>query len=512
MTQRLDERRPEGGIVLTNISKTFVTNKVLHDVSLTFRPGTVTGVLGENGAGKSTLFKILAGIYEPDEGGRLEVNGVPAQLPLSPTSSAELGFAFVHQDLGLAGSLSVTENVFVGAMLRKHGLIDWKAQAARVRELLGSLGVDLDPSTPVQELTQSEKAVVAIARAIYARGRASSALLVLDEPTANLTGAERDRLFDAMRAAAATGTAIAFCTHRLDEVLTATENVIVLRDGRVVMEAPTSTISGEKELARHILGRDLDAYFPERTGRAVDGAAPVLRVEDLTGAGVEGFDLEIRPGEIVGLTGLAGAGHDTVPDLILGSVPARRGSVKVDGRVIRASSPTMTTTAGIAVLPADRKRRSGIMSASIAENLTLASLSRFARRGLIDHRAERSSVVAAMEHFDVRPMGDPDRALQTLSGGNQQKVLIAKWASRDGVKCLILHEPTQGVDVGAKRTILEHVSRMAADGVAILIVSSEHEELSHLCDRVLIMRGGVLRREMRGSGAKQITEQCYVAA
>ena len=184
----------------------------------------------------------------------------------------------------------------------------------------------------------------------------------------------------------------------------------------------------------------------------------------------------------------------------------------LEGRAIRAGSPTTATTAGLAVLPADRKRRSGIMSASIAENLTLASLRRFAKRGLIDHRSERADVVTAMETFDVRPLGDPDRALETLSGGNQQKVLIAKWASREGVRCLILHEPTQGVDVGAKKTILEHVARMAAEGVAILIVSSEHEELSHLCDRVLIMRDGMLRRELRAAGAKQITEQCYVAA
>lgn len=515
MSHSADTPRPDGGIVLTDISKTFGLTTVLHDVSLAFRPGSVTGVLGENGAGKSTLFKILAGIYEPDEGGRLKVGGREVALPLTPTSSAEHGFAFVHQDLGLAASLSVMENVFVGAMMRRHGLIDWKGQAAKVRELLASLGVDLDPTTAVQDLTQSEKAVVAIARAIYARGRASSSLLVLDEPTANLTGVERDRLFDAMRAAAATGTAIAFCTHRLDEVLTATDDVIVLRDGRVVMQAPTATIQDEKELARHILGRDLETYFPERTSSVVLDAAPALRVENLSGPGIERFSLDVRPGEIVGLTGLtglAGAGHDSIPELILGAIPASGGTVALEGRAIRAGSPTTATTAGLAVLPADRKRRSGIMSASIAENLTLASLRRFAKRGLIDHRSERADVVTAMETFDVRPLGDPDRALETLSGGNQQKVLIAKWASREGVRCLILHEPTQGVDVGAKKTILEHVARMAAEGVAILIVSSEHEELSHLCDRVLIMRDGMLRRELRAAGAKQITEQCYVAA
>ncbi|GAA1495345.1 sugar ABC transporter ATP-binding protein [Paeniglutamicibacter kerguelensis] len=511
MTSPLDAAAHEG-IVLTGASKTFGLTKVLHDISLTFAPGTVTGVLGENGAGKSTLFKILAGIYEPDAGATLRVNGKEASLPLTPTSSANLGFAFVHQDLGLAGSLSVTENVFVGAMMRKRGLIDWKAQKVKVRELLAGLGVDVDPATPVQELTQAEKAVVAIARAVYARGRERSSLLVLDEPTANLTGVERDRLFEAMRAAAASGTAIAFCTHRLDEVLTATDSVLVLRDGSVVMQAPTSTISGEKELAKHILGRDLESHFPERTSHFVAGSEPAIRINELSGGGINGLSLDIRPGEVVGLTGLAGAGHDDVPDLILGSMNAESGTVSVGGKKVKPSSATDATAAGIAMLPADRKRRSGIMGASIAENLTLVSIGTFTRRGLIDARAERRSVVEAMEQFDVRPMGDPDRPLETLSGGNQQKVLIAKWAAKAGVKCLILHEPTQGVDVGAKRTVLEHVRRMAEQGVAVLLVSSEHEELSHLCDRVLIMRGGLVRREMVGATAKQITEQCYVAA
>lgn len=511
MTNRQNTTSHEG-IVLTGASKTFGLTKVLHDISLTFAPGTVTGVLGENGAGKSTLFKILAGIYDPDAGASLRVNGRDASLPLTPTSSADLGFAFVHQDLGLAGSLSVMENVFVGAMMRKRGFIDWKGQAAKVRELLAGLGVDLDPATPVQDLTQAEKAVVAIARAVYARGRDHSTLLVLDEPTANLTGGERDRLFEAMRSAAASGTAIAFCTHRLDEVLAVTDSVLILRDGRVVMEGPTNTIKDEKELARHILGRDLESHFPDRASHVVRDAQPAIQVEHLSGGGVEDLSLEIRPGEVVGLTGLAGAGHDNVPDLILGSIKAARGTLRVDGKTVKTSSPTAATASGIAMLPADRKRRSGIMSASIAENLTLVSLGRFTRRGLIDERNEHKSVVEAMEHFDVRPAGDPGRALETLSGGNQQKVLIAKWAAKDGVRCLILHEPTQGVDVGAKRTILKQVGLMAAQGVAVLIVSSEHEELSHLCDRVLIMRGGHIRCEMTGSGAKQITEQCYVTS
>ncbi|MBL3687869.1 sugar ABC transporter ATP-binding protein [Leucobacter zeae] len=503
---------PRAGIELHAISKTFGVTQVLHDISYTFAPGTVTGVLGENGAGKSTLFKILAGIYEPDRGARLVVGGDDVPLPLTPSSSADLGFAFVHQDLGLAGSLSVMENVFAGAMLTRFGLVDWNAQARKVRELLDDLGIDVDPRTAVEDLTQAEKAVVAIARAVYARGRQSSSLLVLDEPTANLTGAERDRLFEAMRAAAAKGTAIAFCTHRLEEVIAVTDSVMVLRDGRLVLEAPTASISGEQELAKHILGRDLESHFPDRVSHARLDAEPVLDVQHLSGAGVAQLSFDIRPGEVVGLTGLAGAGHDDVPDLLLGSIASETGTIRVGGTAVRSASPTAATDAGIAILPAERKRRSGIMTASIAENMTMVALEQFTRGGLIRAKRERERVLAEMERFDVRPMGDPDRELATLSGGNQQKVLIAKWASRSGVRVLVLHEPTQGVDVGAKRTILEHVSRMASEGVAILMVSSEHEELSHLCDRILVMRHGTLRREMRDAGARDITEQCYVAA
>lgn len=500
------------GIELKHVSKTFGVNKVLHDISYTFEPGTVTGVLGENGAGKSTLFKILAGIYEPDRGAELLVNGTSVSLPLNPTSSADLGFAFVHQDLGLAGSLSVMENVFAGSMLTRFGIIDWKAQSLKVRELLTELGIDVNPRKLVEELTQAEKAVVAIARAVYARGRASSSLLVLDEPTANLTGAERDRLFAAMRAAARKGTAIAFCTHRLEEVLQVTDAVMVLRDGHLVLEAPTSSVADEQELARHILGREIDAHYPERESHARLGAEPILEVQRLAGAGVSELSFTIRPGEIVGLTGLAGAGHDDVPDLLLGSIAASGGTIRIGGSAVKPASPTAATAAGIAILPADRKRRSGIMSATIAENMTMVSLDRFVRGGLIQAKGERREVLAGMQAFDVRPVGDPERELATLSGGNQQKVLIAKWAARPGVKMLVLHEPTQGVDVGAKRTILEHVARMASEGVAILMVSSEHEELSHLCDRVLVMRHGTLRRELRDAGARDITEQCYVAA
>jgi len=303
-----------GGIELKHISKTFGVNRVLHDISYTFAPGTVTGVLGENGAGKSTLFKILAGIYEPDRGAELTVDGSSVSLPLSPTSSADLGFAFVHQDLGLAGSLSVMENVFAGAMLTRFGLIDWKSQAVKVRELLSELGVQVDPRKPVEDLTQAEKAVVAIARAVYARGRSSSSLLVLDEPTANLTGAERDRLFEAMRAAAKKGTAIAFCTHRLEEVLQVTDSVMVLRDGHLVMSAPTSTVADEKELARHILGRELESHFPDRESHVRLDEAPVLEVSRLAGAGV---GRAFRPGLIHAMQadGVARRGHIQPIDL-----------------------------------------------------------------------------------------------------------------------------------------------------------------------------------------------------
>lgn len=500
------------GVELAGISKTFDGTRVLRDVSARFPAGSVTAVLGENGAGKSTLFKILAGFHHADPGGSLTVGGEPVDLPASPADADQLGFAFVHQDLALAESLSVMENVCVGALVtRRGGLVDWSGQARLVKELFAEFGIAIDPTVPVADLTQAEKATVAIVRAMYARGRQRSTMLVLDEPTANLTGAERDCLFDVIRRAAARGTAVVFCTHLLDEVMTISDSVVVLRDGVVVASLTTAEVGGEGELVRHILGRELEAFFPERDESTEVGDV-VVEVQGLSADGVADVSFRIRRGEVVGITGLAGAGHDRLPALLIGRHRTTAGTISVGGRPVRRMTPETAARLGIAMLPADRKRQSGIPGASLRENLTLVSLDRFVRGGLINHRAERSAALELLARFDVRPADDCERPLGSLSGGNQQKVLLAKWLTKSDIRCVVLHEPTQGIDVGAKRAILGLVADLAAKGIAVALVSSEHEELSHLCDRVLVMRGGRIRADLVAPSANRIAEQCFVAA
>jgi ribose transport system ATP-binding protein len=496
------------GVSLRTVSKTFVTTTVLHSVDADFPAGAITAVLGENGAGKSTLFKVLAGFHEPDSGAELFVDGQAHALPMTVTSAAHLGFAFVHQDLGLADSLTVSENVCVGSFVTRAGVVRWRKQDDLVRSLMADLGMEIDPSATVGTLTRAEKATVAVARAVYARGRRSSTLLVLDEPTANLTERERDIVFTVMRNAAAMGTAVVFCTHRLDEVLAVTDEVIVLRDGRVAAKNSTADITDESELVRDILGRDIDD-FVERRESSVDSGTTVLSVQGLTGSGVRDLDFEVRAGEIFGLTGLAGAGQDNIGPLLIGAAPRSSGSQFVRGQELKSVDPHHAVGMGLAFLPADRKRTSGVQAATIRENFSMVSLSDFTRGPLVNRRSEREATLAAIAEFDVRPAGDSERPLSSLSGGNQQKVLLAKWLTRKGLCCLILHEPTQGIDVGAKANILAMLSALAARGIAIVLISSEHEELSHLCDRVAVVRQGAITAELERPTAREIAHYCY---
>lgn len=500
----------EDEVRLENVSKTFGGHRALREASLGFRFGEIHGLVGENGAGKSTLFKILAGYHPPDDGGRLFVGGEQHPLPLTPTSSAALGFGFVHQDLGLASSLTIMDNVCAGAMVTgRFGRIRWREQARIVERILRELGVDRPATTLVERLSLAERAVVAIARGVYARGRERARLLVLDEPTANLTAHERDRLFAAMRSAAAQGTAIVFCTHRLDEVLEVTDAVTVLRDGQVVRCCRTSELQGQEDLVESILGRELESFYPDRPDQA--GREIALEARGLSGGGAHEVSLALHRGEVVGLTGLAGSGQDDVPRLLVGDLRASAGEVMVDGEPLRRPSPRRAVAAGIGYLPADRKHDSGLLEASIRENMTLVSLDKHVRGGRIRHREERATVAAAIERYDVRPAGDTERRLGSLSGGNQQKVLLAKWMAREGLRCVILHEPTQGVAVGAKRFILERVADLTERGIAVLLVSSEPEELSALCDRVFVMRGGRIRAELSRPSAAKISEQCFLS-
>jgi ribose transport system ATP-binding protein len=488
--------------------KSFGARPVLSDVDLDVLPGQVHGLLGQNGSGKSTFIKILAGYHHPAEGGTLRVRGTEHQLPLQPTDPRQLGFSFVHQDLGLIDRATVVENMRIGRYDTGFGWrIPWSKERRLVRESLARVGLEVQPDTLVSELRPVDRAMVAILRALEELRAVPRGLLVLDEPTAYLPRDGVDRLFTAVREAARAGHGILFVTHRLEEVHAITDHVTILRDGRVVESAPTSSLD-EQALIERILGFALDQLYPEPHDR---GAELTARIDHLSGSMVHDFSLSLRRGEIVGLTGLVGMGYEQVPYLLFGAEKALSGEISVGKRNLdaRRITPPAAMAAGMALLPADRGRDGGVANATVSENVTLATLGRYYDGGLLRRRRERRQVGGLLDEFEVRPP-EPNRSFWTLSGGNQQKALLAKWFET-GPRLFLLHEPTQGVDVGARKQIFRQMRDAAESGVSFLFVSSEYEDLANLCDRVVIFRHGRPVSELHGNALthERILEQCF---
>lgn len=498
-------------IVVTGLSKHFGGTRALDSVSLRLEPGKIHALVGQNGCGKSTFIKILSGYYTPDPGGTIAIGSTRLHLPLSGASSSEHGFTFVHQDLGLGESLSVMENVCAGALVTSPwGRVRWRAQRKVVRGLLTDLGSEINPDVPVAELSQAERTTVAMARALYARGRGMARLLVLDEPTANLPPPEVSKLFVAVRRAAALGTAVLFVTHRLGEVLALTDEISVLRDGRHVLTAETRTMT-EADIIEAILGRTLGEMYPGRGSGRRDKI--LLSARSLRGGSISDVSFELHEGEILGITGLVGMGQDEIPYLLVGAAKTRQGDLSFASGKATRLTPSRATRLGIGLLPANRTTDSGVLGATIRENLTSVSLRGFVSGGRLRHRDEREATMQALKEYDVRPGDDSERLLGSLSGGNQQKVLVAKWLRMPNLRCMILHEPTQGIDVSAKKSVLRLVKEMAAKGIAVILVSAEHEDLAHLCDRVLVVRDGRVRAEVTGDQLHRdrIVELCYAS-
>jgi ribose transport system ATP-binding protein len=495
---------------IRDVSKSFGSTRALDRVSLDVGPGEIHALLGQNGSGKSTLIKILSGFHASD-GGSVELRGEPLQLPLPAAELRKRGLAFVHQELGLVDTLSVLENVRVGRFETGFGWrVRWRSERARTRALLRRFDLDVDPRTPVGRLRRTERAIVAIIRALDDMRTlgADGGLLVLDEPTASLPEDEARLLFAAMHRVAETGSSVLFVTHRLEEVVAVCDVVSVLRDGRHVATQPIEALD-EPRLIELVLGRQLDALYPDVEHEA---AEPVLEVAGLGGATVRDVSFRVRSGEIVGLTGLVGAGYDEVPYLVYGARRATEGVVTIGGDAVGAASPHRARRLGVALLPGDRQRQAGIPRATVKENVTLPVLRRYSRLGRLEHRRERRDVRGVLERFRVHPP-DPDRPLAALSGGNQQKALLARWVETRP-RVLLLHEPTQGVDVGSRRDIFELLQGAVAGGTAVVYASAEHEDLAHLCDRVLVFRRGRLARELSGTGLtkQSIASACYAAA
>lgn len=489
-------------------SKTFGSRRVLHDVALRLEPGEVHGLLGQNGSGKSTLIKILAGYHAPDPGAELEIGGRSVGLPLAPDQPRRLGVAFVHQDLGLVEGASVMENLRLGEFVTGYaGRISWAKERRRTRQALSGFGLTVDPDALVGGLTQVERAMLATLRAFEALRAHPNGVLVLDEPTAYLPRDSASRLFAAVRERVAEGVAAALVSHRLDEVRAVCDRVTILRDGACVRVAATDSLS-EGEMVREILGFELDRLYPEPHSR---GGEVALAVEGLDSETVAGLDLSVREGEVVGVTGLMGMGYERLPYLLFGAERARAGRLLCGGMTVdlRRHDERRAMAARIALLPANRLRDGGVAGATMTENVTLTTLRSHTRFGRIGRRGEARHVRALMEGFQVRP-ADPDQDLGTFSGGNQQKALLAKWFET-GPRVFLMHEPTQGVDVGARRQIFEQIRDAAEGGTAFILASAEYEDLAALCDRVVVFRHGRPVAELAGErlGHHEIVSACY---
>jgi len=499
--------RDEPVVRLGSVFKSFGGRAVLRDVGLEIEPGEVHGLLGQNGSGKSTLVKILSGHYAPDPGtGVLDVRGQRVELPLTPPRAQELGLAFVHQELPTAASATVLENLRIGRFLSGFGWrIDWRAERRRAVASLRDFGLDVDPEAPVGTLSGVERAMLAILRALEGLRDDQPGLIVLDEPTACLPRDGVNRVFDAVRAVASAGHGVLLVTHRLAELFALTDRVSVLRDGNVVASLATAATT-QAELVQATVGFALGELYPSP---AEEIGEPVLRVHDLQGEQLASLDLVVRAGEVVGLTGLAGAGHEEIPYLLFGARKGRGGTVTVGTTSLPQARwrPEDAVAAGVALLPADRRGASCVLDASVQENVTLPTLHRYTRGSLVRSRQERSHVQRLLNRYAVQP-AEPGRRFGTLSGGNQQKALLAKWFDL-GPRVIILHEPTQGVDITSRKTIFRHIRDAAADGVAVIIASTEYEDLAHLCTRVLVFRSGRLGSTLRGAGLTEarIVEQ-----
>jgi ribose transport system ATP-binding protein len=494
-----------------NFSKSFYGRTVLRGVDLDVASGEVHALLGHNGSGKSTLIKCLAGYHDPDPGSELAVKGQEVKLPLDPTAPRVLGLSFVHQQLGLARDMNVLENLQVGRFSCSPGWrIRWRDNARQVRAALSRVGLEhVDPYRPVDELSEVEQAMLAIARALRDLDDAESGVLVLDEPTAYLPRDGVEHLFHAIERVTAEGAGVLFVTHRLEEVQQIADRVTVLRDGGRV--ATENADIGERKLVELIVGRPIEQLYP---GHGVVRDDVVLSVDDLSGSGVSDFSVRVHRGEIVGVTGLVGMGHEAVPYLVFGADPAESGEVVVDGvtRDVQDLSPRSAIDLGLGLVPADRLVNGGTADATAKENTTLTTLTRYTGRGgWIDGRRERRAVVDLMRMVDVRPP-EPDRLFAEFSGGNQQKVVLAKWLATQP-KALLLHEPTQGVDVGARQGVFAQLRRYTDEGGAVLLASTDEEELAHICDRVFVFRDGRAVAELHGDSltAGSIVEQAFLS-
>ena len=500
-------------VELVDISKSFGGVRALDEVSLKIGQGSIHALVGENGAGKSTLGKILAGVIAPDRG-QLLIDSEPVTFH-SPREATVRGIVLIAQELSIAPALSVAENVFLGTEPRRVGFVARRALRRRYDELAAAAGFELSGDLPGRGLRTADQQKVEILRALCRNAR----LIVMDEPTAALSRPDAGRLHQVIRRLAAAGTTVVLVSHLLREVAELADQVTILRDGRLVRTAPAANETEETMLSS-MLGRSLGTTFPAR--RPVRPDAPVvLEAHGLSAPGVHDVSLDVRAGEIVGLAGLVGSGRSELARALCRAQRVTAGTVTTAGGpltgrppgswrlsgMLPGPGPWAALRAGVAMIPESRKEQGLMLGRPIAENVSLASLGRLAAFGLVRRRSERQAVTSALGQVGVR-VPTQTAPVSTLSGGNQQKALLARFLLR-GPRVLVADEPTRGVDVGAKRAIYELLTSLAAEGLGVLLISSEAEEILGLAHRVLVMRGGRIAAEFRGEA---MTEAAILGA
>jgi ribose transport system ATP-binding protein len=470
-------------LTLTGLSKNFGGVQALRSVDFDVRAGEVHALVGENGAGKSTMMKIIAGNHSPSAG-TIHLAGEQIRFR-NPHDALVRGIALIHQETALAPDLTVAENVMICHL---PGLIRWGNLYSKAAQLINSLGFDIDPGAPVSSLSAAHRQIVEIAKALSLNVK----MLVLDEPTASLAPSDASRLLDILRDLRKRGVAIVYISHRLHEVFEIADRITVLKDGEKVSTVAPTDVDMDG-LIRLMVGRPLAALFPKREGVVIGDV--LLKVDGLTRNGViDNVSLTVRTGEVVGLGGLIGSGRTELVRLIFGADRADAGTVSIDGRAVTPKSTSAGVAAGIGLVPEDRKGQGAVLAMPIRVNATMARLSDVSTMGFLRLARERHTVAQLMKRLQIKAR-DMDADVSTLSGGNQQKVVLAKWFHAQG-RVIILDEPTRGVDVGAKAEIYTLINTLAAQGMAILVVSSEHAELMGLCDRILVMGGGRLRGQL----------------
>lgn len=478
-------------LTLKNITKEFPGVKALDDVTINIERGTIHGLVGENGAGKSTLIKVLAGIYRPNKG-EIILDGKPCRFN-GPIEARRAGISVVHQEIKLAEPLSVAENMFLGNVQLKNGLVDWKGMRRRAREIVEDLGMDIDINAQVSSLTVAKKQIVEIMHAINNNSR----ILIMDEPSAVLTDRELEVMFRIVKQLRDKGITIIYISHRLDEIFGLCSNVSVLRDGCHIDTIPVASVD-RQGLINMMVGREMGQEYPKEVGNV---GGTILEVKNLSRGILRDISFEVKSGEVFGISGLVGAGRTELARAILGIDKPESGEVYVRGKKVHYRTFADAIRDGLGLIPEDRKLQGLVQIMSVKRNTTLVNMKRVLRAGVISSSLEEKlSKEYANKLHVVTPSMETE--VQYLSGGNQQKVVIAKWLFQNS-EILFLDEPTRGIDVGAKAEIYRLINRMAKEGKTIIMISSEMPELLGMCDRIMVMHEGHKMGELNAAEATQ---------